>query len=184
MKSRARTAKIAAILGALVILQTFALYVFREVNNKKRLARSRFTVERLSGDRAMPALEVERRDGSAAVVSGGGPRLIHFWATWCPPCVEEMPGFLEAAQELQEDGIEVLAVSADDDWPAIERFFEGDIPKEIVRARGKSVLTSMGVGVLPDAYLVSRSGKLIARYAGPRDWSAAAETVSSGLGGR
>jgi thiol-disulfide isomerase/thioredoxin len=171
--------KIAAAAGAFLLLQSVALFIFREVKTRRQQEQTRFSVERLT--RAAPVIACERRDGSIVELRGDRPRLLLFWATWCPPCRKEMPVFLEAAQELVEDGIEVYAISADERWEDVDRFFDGSVPKEIVRAPSKAELAAFEVGALPDAYLISRSGQIVARFAGERDWSLAADVVKQVL---
>jgi peroxiredoxin len=175
---RARMMNIARVLGLLVMLQGIALYVFRELNTRKQNERTRFTVSALSKPRAFPVLEVERSDGTVAPLENHGPRVIHFWATAAPTSRTEMPAFLEAAAELEEQGIEVVAVSADAEWKTVDRFFDNHVPKYVVRARDRNMLAAAGVGSLPDAYLIDRSGQAIARFAGARDWHAAPEVIA------
>ena len=49
----------------------------------------------------------------------GHPVLVNFWATWCPPCVEEVPSMEELARRLDGSDMRLLAVSVDDDWDTI-----------------------------------------------------------------
>jgi hypothetical protein len=65
----------------------------------------------------------------------------------------------------------LFAISVDEDWALIEKFLGGAVPVEVVRARERAQYKRYGVSSLPDSYLVSASGKLLARYAGPQDWS-------------
>ncbi len=48
--------------------------------------------------------------------------VLNFWATWCPPCVEETPSLSEFAKAMQKDGIVVVAVSVDKNEAAYKRF--------------------------------------------------------------
>ena len=53
----------------------------------------------------------------------GHPVLVNFWATWCPPCVDEVPSIEDLARRLKGTDMRMLAVSVDDDWDQIRRFF-------------------------------------------------------------
>src|SRR5206468_617317 len=50
--------------------------------------------------------------------------VLNFWATWCPPCVEEMPSLVKMQQQLKDRGVEVLAVSIDADADAYHKFLK------------------------------------------------------------
>jgi len=68
---------------------------------------------------ATPAvLDLKLRDMNGAEVNladfKGKPMLINFWATWCPPCLEEIPYFVELVDEYKDDGLVVLGISTDD----------------------------------------------------------------------
>lgn len=93
--------------------------------------------------------------------------LLHFWATWCPPCVAELPGLLELGRE---GTVRVIAVSLDEDWTAVREFFAGEIPPEVVRASATTVAKTYGVSILPETYLIGADGMLRLRIAGERDW--------------
>ena len=113
----------------------------------------------------------------------GRPLVLHFWATWCPPCREELPGLLAFGEQAN---IEVLAVSLDPNWDSVRRFFNREPPRTVVLADGDVVGKAFEVGVLPVTYVVDASGDLRLRLAGPRDWSKASaqEGVLDVLGQR
>ena len=51
----------------------------------------------------------------------GKPVLVNFWATWCPPCREEMPSLTRLAQQFDPGSFEVLTVSVDEGWAPVEQ---------------------------------------------------------------
>jgi len=117
---------------------------------------------------------VGTRAGGAAVAltwPAAGPRLVHFWATWCEPCRRELPGLLALARALE---LELVAIAVDDDWAEIGLFFDGAVPPEIVIEPAGEALRALGVSTLPDSYLVDRAARVIERYDGERDWRTAA----------
>jgi thiol-disulfide isomerase/thioredoxin len=107
---------------------------------------------------------------------------VHFWATWCPPCREELPALLALSRDLARGGrFELVAVSVDRDWKVVESFFGGSVPPEVVRDAKLSGARAYGVSFLPDSYLVDADGNVVLRILGARDWkSRAAKTSLAG----
>jgi thiol-disulfide isomerase/thioredoxin len=99
-----------------------------------------------------------------------GPALVVFWATWCPPCVEELPGLRALARDPPA-GIAVVTV-AQDEAATLQRFFAGAPPPDLglIRDEGHALAGAFGVAELPAAFLVV-DGELRARFSGPREWS-------------
>ena len=169
MTPRAR--RIALAIGGLVLAQGILVAGYLAVERGRgRVAH--FSFERLSGSEAATPLELERAGGEVrSWRPGARPTLIHFWATWCAPCRTELPALLEASRAVaREVPFELIAVSIDDDWAAIESFFGGEVPPEVARARSSEATARYGVQLLPDGFLVSRRGFLVARYRGEKDW--------------
>ncbi len=123
-------------------------------------------------DRPSPDLDLRRWDGSALRLSDmhGRPLVLHFWATWCPPCVDELPALLAYAAE---GDMPVLAVSLDPDWSAVLRFLGSDPPPAIVLAEGDDVEEAFDVRSLPVTFVVDPGSRLRLRLDGPRDWASA-----------
>ena len=173
-----RRTRILVALAMLAALQLGALLAYRVVEGSRSTAErgARFVAERLRGDEVAPAFDAARVDGGALRVAwpGARARIVHFWATWCEPCRDELPGLLVLARELEGRGVEVLAVAVDDDWEQIRRFFGGNPPPEVVIARDPGAHKRYGVSTLPDTYLVNRAGHLVERFHGTRDWRSAA----------
>ena len=98
--------------------------------------------------------------------------LLNFWATWCPPCVWEMPSLERLSRRLSSDGLVVLAVSIDEGgWPTIERF-KSEIPVSftILWDATTDVAAAYGTYQLPESYLISKDGIVLKKYLGPREW--------------
>jgi thiol-disulfide isomerase/thioredoxin len=132
-----------------------------------------FRVERVPGEVEAPDILLEREDGTRLSVRqlGGSVRLIHFWATWCPPCVDELPGLLATSRDLAGRGLTLVAISMDDDWAAIRSFFDGDVPREVYRAVDPDAHERYDIVSLPDTYLVDARDRLLVRYGGARRWA-------------
>lgn len=155
--------------AALVALQAVAWGVYRAVEGGRG---ADFAFEAL--DRPAPDLALRAPGRSLHLRSlRGKPVLLHFWATWCPPCVDELPGLLDTARELEGELV-LVAVSLDDDWAAVEAFFGGSVPGSVWRLRDADAFQRYDVVELPDSFLIDAGGRVRSRYSGERDWDGAA----------
>jgi thiol-disulfide isomerase/thioredoxin len=114
---------------------------------------------------------VERSDGSRLTLTARSSeyQLVHFWATWCPPCLKEIPSLSRLA-ERGPSRLRVWAVSADRDWKDLREFFRGDVPGHVVRDPLGNAARVYSVRQLPDTYLVDPAGRVIARFAARQQW--------------
>ncbi len=131
---------------------------------RSRRPEAPFLWERLDSPR--PVLTIARAD--VPVDAPAAPHLVHFWATWCVPCRSELPILIEAAER---EGVPLLAVT-DEPWSVVERYFEGRIPRSVVRDTTGDAAAAWSVSGLPDTLAV-RDGRVVGRVGGPRDWSTA-----------
>lgn len=157
-------------IAVLVAVQAAAIAVY--ALKRERTSSAAFAVETLA-PRAAPVLAFERADRSKTSLESleGKVVMVHFWATWCEPCRVELPGLLALATELGKTGrFELIAVSVDDEWEAMRRFFGGDVPRAVVRPDAAEAHRRFGASTLPDSYLVDARGNVVLRYAGARDW--------------
>ncbi len=99
--------------------------------------------------------------------------LINFWATWCPPCVEEMPSIRKLHGKLADrPDFEMLLISADESWEPVRTFFAEDPPKvRVLLDESGDLANRYGTTMFPETYLVV-DGKVVAFIEGPRDWDA------------
>jgi len=120
-------------------------------------------------DVAMPRLVFQtRKGGQVELRSPKRPTLVHFWATWCPPCRGELPGLLALPDEHQ---VEVVAVALDENWADVERFLGGDAGSQIVLGDTSGLERALGVRELPVTLLLQPNGRISLRFNGARDWS-------------
>ena len=161
----------------LALLQVAAIAIYRSVEGERSTkAEKDFRFEELRGDTLAPDILLERADGTRMSLQavGGDVRLVHFWATWCPPCVDELPGLLATAHKLAPEGLTLIAISMDDDWDVIRSFFSGNVPLGVYRAVDENAHQDFDIVTLPDTYLVPLNGHLQLRYGGARNWQSAA----------
>ena len=99
--------------------------------------------------------------------------LLNFWATWCSPCRDEMPSLEMLNRRFVKDGkpVQMIAVSVDDDWAEVNRFFGATAPTfTVLWDRDKKAAFSYGSRKFPETFLISPEGKVVAKFTGPRDW--------------
>ena len=98
--------------------------------------------------------------------------LLNFWATWCPPCREEMPAFSKWQRDYGSDRLQIIGVSMDDDVASVKEFLgEHPVSYPIVMGDAKLAETFGGVLGLPLSFLIDEQGRVLARYQGQQDFA-------------
>jgi peroxiredoxin len=99
----------------------------------------------------------------------GRPVLLNFWATWCPPCVEEMPSMEDLARNVGDKAV-VLAVSVDEDWDTLRRFFPKGTPLSVLLDQSKALPKRYGTEKYPETYLIGADGRVKHYFVNTRKW--------------
>lgn len=123
---------------------------------------------------AIPPVEVVDLDGSPLRLPGdyaGRPVLINLWASWCGPCIEEMPELDRFSREQGDNGTQVLGIALDD-AEAVQGFLQRipvgyRIALDAAGPADAGVLLGNPRGVLPYTALVSADGRLLKQKIGP-----------------
>lgn len=127
------------------------------------------------GDKA-PNFSVTADNGRtiSAKEFGGKLLLVNFWATWCPPCIDEIPGLNEMARQLAPQGLVILAISQDKDSDVYRKFLEKNpLAFPTFRDPSQDIQLSYGTVQIPESYLIDRSGRVIEKYISSQDWASA-----------
>ncbi|MGF1511336.1 MAG: TlpA family protein disulfide reductase [Myxococcota bacterium] len=114
---------------------------------------------------SMDGTEVRLRDFQDKTV------VINFWATWCPPCIEEFPSLRTLASRFRnnEDFV-FLAIATDDTWAPVESFFADEAaPFTVLLDPGGTVARAYGTEKFPETYVVE-DGRVVGYVIGPRSW--------------
>ena len=104
------------------------------------------------------------------------PVVLNFWASWCPPCLDEMPALQKMSKALSDTELAVVAVTLDESWAdaesAMEKvgFGEGIL---LLRDEDRSVAASYGTIKVPETYLIDRERRIVHRFQGAKEWDSA-----------
>jgi thiol-disulfide isomerase/thioredoxin len=123
---------------------------------------------------AAPELPIIDRSGKKIDLSKQKGRLliVHFWATWCPPCVEEIPALSRFWDTYRDrSDISLYAISVDKDWKAIDTFSAKN-PNQLPIYRDPNSATSQRFGTTqyPETYITNRNGRVLYRVQGAVSW--------------
>jgi thiol-disulfide isomerase/thioredoxin len=96
--------------------------------------------------------------------------VLNFWATWCPPCIEELPSLEELQRKMPQ--VAVVAISTDEDEAAYKRFLtEHHVELKTVRDGQQRVNALYGSFRYPETYVIDRNGMLRRKFIGPQTWT-------------
>lgn len=103
--------------------------------------------------------------------------VLNFWATWCPPCVSELPSLMNMQDRLRSRGVIVLGVSIDVDGDAYHRFLkQRNVNFLTVRDPEQKVAAMYGTSGWPETYVIDRQGVMRRKFIGPVDWNSSEVT--------
>ena len=135
-------------------------------------------VTRGGGRRLAPDFEAPDLAGHTIRLSGlrGRVVLLNLWATWCPPCREEMPSMQEVYTKLRDRGLVLLAVSEDEERDTVPHFVEEmKLSFPVLLDPQHEVGDRYGVWGYPETFVIDRNGFVVERVIGPRDWASPVE---------
>ena len=123
---------------------------------------------------AAPSLPIADREGRKIDLSKAKGKLliVHFWATWCPPCVEEVPSLSRFWDKYRNrDDIVLYAISVNKTWQEIDAF-NAKIPNRLPLYIDPDASTAKRFGTVqyPETYIVNKSGRVLERVPGGVSW--------------
>jgi peroxiredoxin len=116
-----------------------------------------------------PNFVMELEDGSTAYLRdlAGRPILINFWATWCPPCRQEMPDLVEAYETHKDEGLIVLEVNSAETEAQVADFVEQfGVTAPVVLDTRNEVMSAYRSNGLPATFFIDREGVIQAHWPG------------------
>ena len=121
-----------------------------------------------------PAFTLPARGGGSVDLASFKDHVVvvNFWATWCPPCVAEMPSMDRLHRALSRDGLVVLGVSVDEDEAALGAFVaKAGLTLKVLRDPGGAVASGAYRATgYPETFVIDAAGVIKETYVGPADW--------------
>lgn len=120
-------------------------------------------------------LTLEARDGSRKTLEDfrGQVVLLNFWASWCPPCLKEMPDLEALSSGLKGRPFSLIALSGDDSWQPIDQLFAGsNVTMKVFRDPNLKEKQHLRYGTekLPETYVIDKQGRLRLRFINVQPW--------------
>jgi len=98
--------------------------------------------------------------------------VLNFWATWCAPCVEEMPSLVGMSERMKAKGVTVVGISIDLNGDAYHRFLrDHGVTFLTVRDPDQRSSRLYGTSGWPETYIIDRTGVVRRKFIGPVDWN-------------
>jgi thiol-disulfide isomerase/thioredoxin len=96
--------------------------------------------------------------------------LVNFWATWCAPCIDELPSLMELQRRMPQ--VTVVAISRDEDPDAYKRFLtKYHVELLTVRDPSLKVQDLYGTVQIPETYVIDREGRLRRKFVSAQNWT-------------
>lgn len=129
-------------------------------------------------NRPAPPFELPDREGQTRHLRDfrGQVVFLNFWASFCEPCRREMPSMESLVRQYQNEGLAMVAISLDPELEDVERFMEAFLPGQrsamtvLIDGSG-NVAEAYGTELIPETYIIDRSGMIVARFVGEYDWT-------------
>jgi cytochrome c biogenesis protein CcmG, thiol:disulfide interchange protein DsbE len=127
----------------------------------------------INADDTAPSFSVVTEHGKTITRSDFGGKLLvlNFWASWCPPCISELPSLNQFAKEYAGQGVVVLGISNDKNEHLYKNFVtQRQVGFETARDPEANISTSYGTFQIPETYIIDRNGKVLEKVISDQNW--------------
>ncbi|MBF0520687.1 MAG: TlpA family protein disulfide reductase [Nitrospirae bacterium] len=120
-----------------------------------------------------PDFEMQSVNGTTVSLASlkGKVVLLNFWATWCPPCKEEMPSMEALSKMFKNDNFTVLAASASSQNDIKKFAQKNHVTFQFLLDPKNKIAKSFKVYMLPVTFLISKEGVIVKKYIGAQNWT-------------
>ncbi|HZU26166.1 MAG TPA: TlpA disulfide reductase family protein [Bryobacteraceae bacterium] len=125
-----------------------------------------------AGDKA-PDFSIATDQGRRITPTDFGGRILvlNFWASWCAPCVEELPSLSEFQKQTAGSGVVVVGVSIDRNQKLYNDFVRRFHPSfQTARDPNADISSSYGTFKVPETYIIDRTGRVVQKVIGAKNW--------------
>jgi thiol-disulfide isomerase/thioredoxin len=150
---------------------------------------SRLDTHAVSSAAALPGTAMLDLHGATRTLDEwrGQPVLVNFWATWCPPCLKEIPLLVSLQEEFRDDGLAIVGVAVDEEL-AVRQFVaerELNFPVLLAEESGMGAAAALGADVfaLPISAAVDRAGRVVFVRTGELTETMARDAIAEALHG-
>lgn len=101
----------------------------------------------------------------------GKPLIVNFWATWCPPCLAELPSFNRAWDKVKDQGVNMIAINIGESPTTVFDFIQGTpIYFKVLLDQESEELNNWQMQGLPTTYILNYKGEVVYQAIGEREW--------------
>lgn len=130
-------------------------------------------------DLQIPAAQIWAKQNLSLSSLKGYPIVVHFWATWCGPCLTELPDILQLVERLRNKNFSFVAIAEDDSWNTLNSFFLQH--PELAPMKDKMILVldpdgsyaeKFGSSRFPETFLINTAFVIDNKFTGAQPWNA------------
>ncbi len=150
-------------LAIVVLLGAFAWVIYLSIHERV-----------VQVDDTAPDFSITAENGRTITRSNFGGKLLvlNFWASYCQPCIEELPSLDQFQRELANQGVVVLGVSIDKDAKAYQQFLRRyNVSFLTARDPDNKINAEYGTFKIPETYLINRDGKVVGKIISSTNWT-------------
>ncbi len=120
-----------------------------------------------------PPLTARDREGRPIDLESFRGRVVvlNFWATWCPPCLEELPSFERLKNQLEGSPVDIVGISVDEGWEEIDKVLEKHPVTFLLGLNSdREDPARYGTVKFPETFIIDKQGKVVRKFVGAQIW--------------